>query len=374
MSRAQSMIRGMVIVAAIALCGLAARGDDAPDAHPKTGSFTLTFTDRSDQATNAFMATRMGWTISAEEAKKLDYNLPDESFEVYVPPDYTDEKPFGLLVFIMPSGRGGLPENYRALLDKYHLIYVGPNKAGNDRVVGPRMALAIDAAANMRARYKIDPDRVYVSGISGGGRVASMLGVGFPDVFRGGFYIIGCNFYHDEKAAEPDHYFKRSYKVPPANIFKMARKQSKHVFLTGDNDGNREQTEIYYKAFKRDGFEHITYLQVPGMGHQSPDAGWFEKGLVALDETIAAPAAAKAAAVVALKPATRPAAAATTQPTEPTDPKTIAQRLLVTAKLYVDNKQYERGREKLAWIVQHYPDTPAAAEAKKLLSSLAGKE
>jgi poly(3-hydroxybutyrate) depolymerase len=366
------MIRGMRIIAAIALCGLVARGDDGADAQAKNGSFTLTFTDRSDQATNAFIATRMGWTISAEAAAKLDYTLAEESFEVYVPPDYTEQTPFGLLVFIMPGGRGGAPENYRALLDKYHLIYVGPNKAGNDRVVGPRMALAIDAAANMRARYKIDPNRVYVSGISGGGRVASMLGVGFPDVFRGGFYIIGCNFYHDEKAAEPDHFFKRSYNVPPAKFYNMARKQSKHVFLTGDNDGNREQTEIYYKAFKRDGFEHITYLQVPGMGHQSPNVEWFEKGLVALDETIATPAA--AAKVAAPKPATRPAPAATSQPAEPTDPKTIAQRLLVTAKLYVDNKQYERGREKLAWIVQHYPETPAAAEAKKMLSSLAGKE
>src|SRR5947207_3004074 len=97
MSRAQSMIHRMGIVAAIALCGLVARGDDGADAKPKNGSFTLTFTDRAEQATNAFIATRMGWKISDEEAKKLDYNLADESFEVYIPQDYTDEKPFGLM-------------------------------------------------------------------------------------------------------------------------------------------------------------------------------------------------------------------------------------------------------------------------------------
>ena len=375
MTSAHSMIRGMGILVAIALVTSIARGDEGPDAKPKTGSFTLTFTDRSDQATNAFIATRMGWKISEEEAKKLDYNLADESFEVYVPQDYTDEKPFGLLVFVNPHPSGRPMQNYLPLLDKHHLIYVGPNKAGNDRVTGPRMGLAIDAAANMRARYKIDPDRVYVSGISGGGRVASMLDIGFADVFRGGgFYIIGCNFYREEQTPEKTFY-RRGYNPPPANILKIARKQSKHVFLTGDNDGNREQTEIYYKAFKRDGFEHITYLQVPGMGHQPPDAEWFEKGLVALEEPVATPAAAKVAAaasnVIAPKPTSRPAPVATTQPT---DPKAIAQQLLGTAKLYVDNKQYERGREKLAWIVQHYPDTPAGQEAKKLLSTLAGKE
>jgi hypothetical protein len=369
----RAMIRGLGICL---LTALAARGDgpagEAPaNAPSKNGSFTLSFTDRSEQSTNGFVATRMGWPLAAEEAAKVDYNLPDESFEVYVPADYTDQTPFGLLVFVMPSGRGGLPENYRALIDKHHLIWVGPNKAGNDRFVRLRMGLAIDAAANMRARYKIDPDRVYVSGVSGGGRVASLLGVGFADVFRGGFYIIGCDFYHEEKSAEQNGFFKRSYNVPPAKIYNLARKQSKHVFLTGDNDGNREQTQLYYNGFKRDGFEHITYLQVPGMGHRSPDAEWFEKGLAALDEPVAATAGFKASPVAVVKPATRPVAAATTAPT---GPQAIAQQLLATARLYVDNKQYERGREKLGWIVLHYPDTPAAKEAKKLLGELAGKE
>src|SRR5258706_1250587 len=234
MAPSHAMIRGMGILLLIAL---PARGDgpagDAPaDASPKSGSFTLTFTDRSEQATNAYIASRMGWPLTAEAAAKLDYTLADESFEVYVPPDYTEQTPFGLPVFVMPGGRNQPPENYRPLLDKHHLLWVCPNKAGNDRVTGPRMGLAIDAAANMRARYKIDPDRVYVSGISGGGRIASMLGVAFADVFRGGgFYIIGCNFYHDEKSAEQNGLFRRAYKVPPANIYNLACKQSKHAFL-----------------------------------------------------------------------------------------------------------------------------------------------
>jgi hypothetical protein len=361
---------GLGTLILVGMIASSAGAEDGTDPTAKNGSFTLTFSNRSDQSTNAYVATRMGWPLAAEEAAKVDYKLPEESFEVYVPADYTGEKPFGLLVFSNPHPSGRPPQNYVPLLDKYHLIYVGANKAGNDRFVRLRMGMAIDAAANMRARYKIDPDRVYVSGISGGGRVASLLGVGFADIFRGGFYIIGCDFYHEEKSVEQNGFFKRSYNVPPARIYNLARKQSKHVFLTGDNDGNREQTQLYYNGFKRDGFEHITYLQVPGMGHQAPNAEWFEKGLTALDEPIAAPTVAKPAAVPP-KAAPRPAA---TAPANPADPQTIAQQILVTAKLYVDNKQYERGREKLGWIVTHYPDTPAGKEAKKLLAELAGKE
>jgi len=334
----------------------------------KTGAFNLTFTKRSDLSTNIELCKRMGWDLAAEAAAKVDYVLSEESFEVYIPADYTGDKPYGLFVFCSASPSGRPLGHILKSLDEHHLIYVGPNKAGNDRVNRPRMGLMIDAALSMKARYNIDPERVYVSGVSGGGRIASMLGVGYADIFHGGFYIIGCNFYRQEISIEQKGAaFPKSYSVPPAKIFNFARKQSKHVFLTGDTDPNREQTETYYKAFKKDGFEHITYFQVPGMGHRPPDAEWFEKGMQALDEKIepiTKPAAASA------KPATRPAAAAS----QPTDPAAVADHLLATARLYIDNHQLELGRKKLAWIIENYPKTPAAAEAKKLLEDLVKKQ
>ena len=52
-----------------------------------------------------------------------------------------------------------------------------------------RMGVAIDAALNIQKRYRIDPKRVYAAGVSGGGRVASMLGVSYADVKRGGVHL-----------------------------------------------------------------------------------------------------------------------------------------------------------------------------------------
>jgi hypothetical protein len=124
---------------------------------------------------------------------------------------------------------------------------------------------------------------------------------------------------------------------------------------------------LYYNGFKRDGFEHITYFQVPGMGHQAPDAEWFEKGLAALDEPIAtAPVAGGARRPVT--PATRPSARPAT--TQAMDRATVAARLLGTAKMYVDNRQYELGRQKLTWIVQNFADTPAGITARKMLDQI----
>ena len=333
---------------------------------PGNGHFQLTFTERSPLSTNKEICARMGWSLLEEEAAKVDYNLAQESFEVYVPPTYTGEKPFGLLVFVSPGGGGSLKGNkWQSVIDAHELIWVGPNKVGNDRYNRPRMGITIDAAVNMQTRYKIDPNRVYVAGTSGGGRIASMLGVGFPDVFKGGFYIVGCNFYRREPSVEQKGaYFPRSYYVPPTKYFEMAKKQSKHVFLTGDTDGNREQTEVYYKAFVHDGFQHCTYLQVPGMGHSPPPQDWFEKGIAALDAPLPNPKTIVAATKPA--PATRNAAA----PQAPRTPAADAEKLLGQAKLFVSNKLYDIAREKLRYIVANYADTPAAAEARKLLDEL----
>ena len=71
----------------------------------------------------------------------------------------------------------------------------------------------------------------------------------------------------------------------------------------------------------------------------------------------------------AQKPATRAVASST----QPADTKSVPEHLLATVRLYIDNKQYEIGRQKLAYIVEHYPATPAAAEAKKLLGELREK-
>ncbi|HEY7119866.1 MAG TPA: hypothetical protein VH475_24975 [Tepidisphaeraceae bacterium] len=354
-----------------------------------TGSSTLTFTERSPLSANRDVITRMGWVDVTGDKVKGDYNLSAESFEVVVPADYTGEKPYGLLVFVNPHPSGRPSRNYLDAIARHHLIYIGPNNVGNDRATPIRMGLSIDAVVNMRSRYNIDPKRVYTSGISGGGRVASMLGVSYADLFKGGIYIIGCNFYHVQQSAEQKDangkptYFARSYNVPPLAVLKQARKESRHVFITADEDGNREQTWLYYSAFKRDGFDFITYYQVPGLGHQPPDGEWFEEALTFLDKPPATPTAGKATpppasrvTAVPPRPATRPAAAAAAVAPPgaaaggTADPNVIADALLTNAKLYVDNKLYERAREKLKWIVTQYPGTRAAAEAKRLLAEL----
>ena len=62
----------------------------------------------------------------------------------------------------------------------------------------------------MRARYPIDPKRVYVGGLSGGSRAAEMTALAYPDVFRGALLNAGS----DPIGGEAGIY------LPPAELFR----------------------------------------------------------------------------------------------------------------------------------------------------------
>src|SRR5436190_1015573 len=109
-----------------------------------------------------------------------------------------------------------------------------------------------------------------------------------PDVFRGGCYIIGCNYFRNVDVNPATHeIYSATFTKPVPVLFALARDRSRHVLLTGETDMNRLQTKLNADAMAKDGFRHVTYLEQPGLGHSAPNAEWFEKGIVALDEPLA---------------------------------------------------------------------------------------
>ena len=389
-----------------------AAASPAPGGKPRTGSFQIKVPTRCKDSAIPLLVSRFGFApldpVKDANVEK-DYDLANESFEVHVPPGYTGKEPYGLIVWVNAGPTGNVHQPWVGVLDEHKLIWVGANNSGNSRNGRIRLGLALDAASYMPTAFNVDRGRVYVSGNSGGGRCSSMLGIAYPDYFTGGSYtIIGCNFYRrvvvsaasGSKGAE---FYEASFKKPAERLWDLAAKERRHVFLTGENDANRLQTELNYKAAKKDGFKHVTYIEVPGMGHQAPDAEWFEKGIVALDEgrqAIAGAAAGggnaerpaqkaaakgKAAAEVRAKPGAgaaastgtqvkpAPAAGRTAAPDAPLSPAEEAEKQLKLARMYTDNRLYNKAREKLKQLVKDHPNTPQAAEARKLLAEIGGK-
>ena len=117
-----------------------------------------------------------------------------------------------------------------------------------------------------------------------------------------------------------------------------------------------------------DGFQRVTLLTVPGLGHALPSIVWFEKGIVALDEA---------------KPRTPPTTAPTTQPNPQAGQIAQANRLLASARIAIEERdrvvtKYPnaaarnavRARELLQRVLDDYPTTPAAGKARAMLDQM----
>ena len=258
----------------------------------------VTFTERSPLTglEEYCRRTRQSPAAYKREGTDHEYILADESFQLLVPASCNADNAHGLFVWISPGG-SNLPREWLEVLERHKLIWICPNNAGNPRHFLVRLCLALDAVHNAKTAYPIDPKRIYVSGFSGGGRVASIAALTYPDVFTGAIPMMGCNFYRPLPAGG-NKFFQAGAARPIDSLFAQAKRRP-IVLVTGERDANQPQTKANYEAFKKDRFEHVAYIEVPQIGHNMPDPQWLEKAIVDLD-------AAVMAASATTRPTTRP--------------------------------------------------------------------
>jgi len=208
--------------------------------------------------------------IGTESASRFEGAVDaDETieWEIFVPETYDPEAPAGLMVYISPMDSGRIPEGWKDVMESSNLIWIGANKSGNRIRAARRVTYAMVAAAVVARDYRVDDSRVYLSGFSGGGRVASMVAPEYPQVFRGAIYICGVNFWGSRKPAELE-----------------AIRANRYVFLTGKKDFNRDETRSAYRSYRKDGVENVLLMDISGMDHRNPTAGKFAEAITFLDD------------------------------------------------------------------------------------------
>lgn len=260
-----------------------------PPVAGRVGSYKTFFTERSPWSTLADYAWRMETNPDAIRSQDPDaggYSLPEETFQVLVPESYTPDGTWGVLAWVSPTLFGGSrrPETLEALA-AHKLIWIGANNASNRRPVRDRIWLALDALHNVRTLYDLDPDRLYVGGYSGGGRTASRIGVLYPDAVRGAWSLYGCDYYREIPIPErPGMLWPAKYPRPPAPDLRRVQHDTRFVLVTGPRDFNFSQTRATRNGMVDDGFEHVTYIEIPGANHYTfPDAEWLGRIFAALD-------------------------------------------------------------------------------------------
>jgi pimeloyl-ACP methyl ester carboxylesterase len=103
---------------------------------------------------------------------------PAQSYALYLPSDYTRERVWSLLLAFHPSARGAaFVEKYRAAAERYGYIVAGSNNSRNgswDETIRAVRAMSRDVGR----RFAVDAERVYLTGLSGGARVAMEVALG----------------------------------------------------------------------------------------------------------------------------------------------------------------------------------------------------
>jgi hypothetical protein len=117
-----------------------------------------------------------------------------QSYSLYLPSNYSRDRQWSVLVAFHPAARGrAFVEKYKAAAEQYGYVVAGSNNSRN----GPwsvSMAAVKAMLPDLDKRFAVNPKRVYLTGFSGGSRVALQValasnaiagviasGAGYPD-------------------------------------------------------------------------------------------------------------------------------------------------------------------------------------------------
>lgn len=187
----------------------------------------------------------------------------------------------GLLVYIDPTPISKVHDFMHAVADELGLIIVAPEKVGN-RVYAPdRWQAALDAVATVSARLRVDPRRVYITGISGGGQISTHMCLCFPEVFAGAVPIVALGSYENIPIGNGTMW-QGTFGKPRREVLAIA-KQRRLCAITGGKDFNQRVVHEGARILTRDGI-NIRVNDFADMGHEAPTAARFAEALRWVDE------------------------------------------------------------------------------------------
>lgn len=199
--------------------------------------------------------------------------LKDERLDAYIPKEMPPDG-YGVIVFVPPANEWPVPRDYRKVLDQRGLIWVAARRSGNAQdVYDRRMPLALHALDWVERHYPVNRDRRYISGFSGGGRVAQRIALAYPDVFSGALLIAGSDAFDDNGTV-----------VPPRELFERFRANTRVVYATGMQDpANRTRDELARTSMRRFCVNQLFRHVQSRTGHWIPNGRGFARALVDLD-------------------------------------------------------------------------------------------
>jgi dienelactone hydrolase len=293
--------------------------------------------------------TRLDWQFVAAEFGKDAARLPHfylsarQRYQLYVPPAYRPDETWPLLLFLSP---GDDPLGWRfwqKLCEDKGVFFCAAYGAGNNTPPGQRIRLILDVLDDVRRRFPIDPDRTYLAGFSGGGRLACTIAFAMPEYFGGVLAVCGAN---------PPHHLDY--------LRHRAEDRLSVALVTGETDFDRRESEVLWAPlFGETGVRSRLWV-IPRAGHEMPPEAVLSAVHTWLEEDLPRR---RREAKDRLGPKT--------SPDELLTDHDRAERLLESARaeMYRPDRLY-RGTAMLVGLLARWSDTDAGDKARVLLKEL----
>jgi pimeloyl-ACP methyl ester carboxylesterase len=165
----------------------------------------------------------------AEPEKKItteevEYKTGQTSYLLQAPPEYRHSRPYPVLIVLHQAGerpRDMLVRWSDAAAENGYLL-VAPkwnNGLSNRYTYSPaEHAIVVDTLRDLKRRYNVDDDRVFLFGLGEGGNMALDVGLGHPDLFAGVLPMAAVPLFHAElcwrNAQKLPMYFACGFKSP----------------------------------------------------------------------------------------------------------------------------------------------------------------
>jgi pimeloyl-ACP methyl ester carboxylesterase len=197
-------------------------------------------------------ATPPGLLAITPKEVMAGYDPTQTTYQLFVPHNYRHARSSPLILFLSASASPEELSSWAAVCRKYDVLYASPHEAGDTCPAAKRLRMALDVLDDIRRRLNVDTDRVYIGGLSEGGRTACEVAYAFPE-FIGGLVAVG--------GASP-------LRGEPWMRDRVAERLSV-ALVTGQLDFAKAEMETYRFPILRD-LEVRSKLWMPNVGHTMP--------------------------------------------------------------------------------------------------------
>ena len=193
--------------------------------------------------------------------------------DAWLPPDEPPDG-YGLLLFVLPDDSVALPADWKRPLAERGVLMVVVRGAGNHvDLFSKRIPRILDAYSLAKSRWRIDPARTWISGFSGGARVAQRVAMAWPDEFTGTVQFAGSVIVGSARLAPP-----------PLELARLLQQRTRFVFVSGLQDTrNRGNDGRARESMAALCFADVVFRSPARLEHWVPGGRELAKALDALE-------------------------------------------------------------------------------------------